>query len=163
MSNRTRQVDNWFDKVFNFVGDIIDRLLGRDDKYYQKLAKEGKILKGQVVKDFAGRKIREQVSKVTIVGLMEHSQKEYEKQKKLIKEDRYYPYFQEGQYDPTKDFIELYQIETETGNNYVMAFVDVADYEKQDMCIWFYKLERKIPTANLSSKDHIYYPAQTIK
>lgn len=154
---KTPQFENWFDKIFYYLFKPIDLILGRNDQYYQSLALKGQISKGKVLKEFTEKKINERVVKITLVGFMEYSQEEYEKQKKKIEENRYYPYFQKVGYNLNRDIIQLFQIETLEKNYYVLAYIDVFDYEVPDKCIWLFKLTNHILTENLPDKDYVYY------
>lgn len=123
------------------------------------MAERGKILKGQALKEFVEKKkIKEKVKVITLVGYMGYPDSNYEQQKQLIIRGRYKLYFQNTALGPLKNLLELYQLETEAGNFYIMAFIDVFDYEVPDMCIWFYKLKKKIEDSNSLSNDYVYFP-----
>ena len=139
--------------------DVLDSILGRDDEYYEKMAENGKILMGKMLKKFIEeKKIHGKVKRIHIIGFIANDKNEYEKCLKQLTKGRYKHTFQNIENAVLKDVITIYQIESNSNKFYGMFLLDVYDYTVSDQCLWFGKIKKPLELYN-SNQDYVYYEA----
>jgi len=149
--------DNWFNKIIKKLFDVLDFILGRDDECYEKMAENGKIMMGKMLKKFVEeKKIQDEVKRIHMIGFIANDQKEYEKYLKQLITGRYKHTFQNIKNAVLKDVITIYQIETNSKKFYGMFFLDAYDHAVSDQCLWFGKIKKPLEVYD-SNQDYVYY------
>jgi len=130
---------------------ILAFLLGFKDESYEELEKKGRKMRLDMINKQIGNEIPlnlDSIKEIYIVGAIEYSQTEMHAiRSKLLKSETHN--FSFPNFDPSKDYINFYQVATYDNRYFIYASSDKGKLKDLNESLMMVEIKRKLPTEHL--------------